>query len=371
MKTTKKTTVLKIGKSRKIEESKNREDSVRNKRFEMQGNEITKTGVNRSPVLLIAAFAAVYIFWGSTYLAVKYAIETLPTFLMAGARFVTAGSILLVWARFSKDYEPPKLSHWRTTIIVGTLLLVGGNGCVVFAEHYISSSLAALLVATEPFWIVLLSWLWLKGARPNWKVALGLAIGFFGVWLLINGQAANDAADTSSMQLIGAIALLAAALSWATGSLYGLRAPVPKSSLLTAGMQMFSGGLILFLVSLLTGEWSSFNVSEVSNNSWFGLAYLIVFGSLVGFTAYSWLLKNAQPAMVATYAYVNPVIAVFLGWLIAGESFTGQMLVGAGVIVGSVALITSKSENKKTLDLKIETSNLPKFSTTARLNTDI
>ncbi len=338
----------------------------------MQENEITKTSANRSSVLLIAAFAAVYIFWGSTYLAVKYAIETLPTFLMAGARFLSAGSILLVWARFSKDYEAPKLAHWRTSIIVGTLLLVGGNGCVVFAEHYISSSLAALLVATEPFWIVLLSWLWLKGSRPNWKVALGLAVGFFGVWLLINGQTANAAtADTGSMQLFGTIALLAAALSWATGSLYGLRAPVPKSSLLTAGMQMFSGGLILFLVSLLTGEWSRFHVSEVSNNSWFGLVYLIVFGSLVGFTAYSWLLKNAQPAMVATYAYVNPIIAVFLGWLIAGESFTGQMLVGAGVIVGSVALITSKSESKKTLDLKIETCNLPNFSTTASLNTDI
>ncbi len=139
----------------------------KSKRFEMQWKDVTKTSPNRSSVLLIAAFAAVYIFWGSTYLAVKYAIETLPTFLMAGARFLSAGSILLVWARFSKDYEPPKLAHWRTSIIVGTLLLVGGNGCVVFAEHYISSSLAALMVATEPFWIVLLSWLWLKGSRPN------------------------------------------------------------------------------------------------------------------------------------------------------------------------------------------------------------
>ncbi len=123
-------------------------------------------------LLLIAAFAAVYIFWGSTYLAIKYAIETLPTFLMAGSRFLIAGSILYVWARLSPDYEKPSLAHWRTSFIVGTLLLLGGNGCVVFAEHYIPSSLAALLVATEPFWIVLLSWFWLGGNRPNWKVAL-------------------------------------------------------------------------------------------------------------------------------------------------------------------------------------------------------
>lgn len=329
----------------------------------MHPKESTKINPNRSSVLLIAAFAAVYIFWGSTYLAIKYAIETLPPFLMAGARFVFAGSLLIVWARFSKDYEPPQPVHWRTSIIVGTLLLLGGNGGVVFAERHISSSLAALLVATEPFWIVLLSWLWLKGVRPNWKVALGLAVGFFGVWLLISGQDTSGVAQAGSMQLIGTIAVIAAALSWATGSLYGLRQPVPKSSFLTAGMQMFSGGLILLLVSLLAGEWSSFNISEVSNNSWLGLLYLIVFGSLVAFTAYSWLLKNVQPALIATYAYVNPIIAVFLGWLIAGESFTGQMLIGAGVIVGSVALITSSRENAETPDVEIETSEYPNFST--------
>ena len=328
-------------------------------------HKVTKTNQNarRFSILLIAAFAAVYIFWGSTYLAIKYAIETLPPFLMAGSRFIFAGSILYVWARLSKDYEKPSFKHWRTSLIVGTLLLLGGNGGVVFAERHLSSSLAALLVATEPFWIVLLSWLWLKGARPNWKVALGLAVGFFGVWLLISGQDTSGVARPGSMQLFGTIAVIAAALSWATGSLYSLRTTVPKSSFLAAGMQMFSGGLVLLFVSLIAGEWSSFNISEVSNSSWMGLLYLIVFGSLIAFTAYIWLLKNVQPAMVATYAYVNPIIAVFLGWLIAGESFTGQMLIGAGVIIGSVALITSNSENKETLDVEIETSKCPNFST--------
>ena len=329
----------------------------------MQRKEFTKLDPGRRTVLFIAAFAAIYIFWGSTYLAIKYAIETLPPFLMAGARFVCAGSILIVWARFARDYEPPQPVHWRTSIVVGTLLLLGGNGGVVFAERYLTSSLAALLVATEPFWIVLLSWLWLKGSRPNWKVALGLAVGFFGVWLLISGQDTSGAARPGSMQLFGTLAVIASALSWATGSLYGLRAPVPKSSFLTAGMQMFSGGLILLCVSLLAGEWSRFNISEVSNNSWLGLLYLIVFGSLIAFTAYIWLMKNTLPAMVATYAYVNPIIAVFLGWLIAGESFTKQMLVGACVIVGSVALITSNSETGETPDLKVAPSKCPHLST--------
>src|ERR1044072_5467598 len=184
----------------------------------MQNTAIKKINTKRNLALLIAAFAAVYIFWGSTYLAIKYAIETLPPFLMAGARFVFAGAVLMIWARFAKDYERPKAAHWKTSFIVGTLLLLGGNGGVVFAEHHISSSLAALLVATEPFWIVLLSWLWLKGTRPNLKAVLGIAVGFFGVWLLINGQATGGAAvSNDSMQLFATIAIILAAFSWATG----------------------------------------------------------------------------------------------------------------------------------------------------------
>jgi len=327
----------------------------------MQKTENTNINQKRNLILLVAAFAAIYIFWGSTYLAIKYAIETLPPFLMAGARFVISGLILLAWARFSKDYEAPTLAHWRTSFVVGTLLLLGGNGAVVFAEHHISSSLAALLVATEPFWIVLLSWLWLGKSRPNLKVVSGLIVGFVGVWLLISGQTASSQTSGGSMQFFGALAVICAALSWATGSIYGLRASVPKSSLLTSGMQMLSGGLVISLVSLVFGEWSKFNVAAVSNRSWLGFVYLIVFGSLIGFTAYSWLLKNAQPAMVATYAYVNPIVAVFLGWLIAGESFTAQMLVGAGVIVGSVVLVTSQNKDEKDSEIEnnIHQSNTP------------
>lgn len=306
---------------------------------------IRENSSSRRLLILIAAFAAVYVFWGSTYLAIKYAMETLPPFLMAGSRFLFAGAVLFLWARFSKDYEAPKFEHWRTSFIVGTLLLLGGNGGVVLAEHYIPSSLAALLVATEPFWIVILSWLWLRQEKPNWRVVLGLLIGFSGVVLLVSGRA-NGIDSGGIGQWIGIVAVMIGALSWAAGSIYGIRGMTPKSPLLAAGMQMMSGSISLLLVGLIRGEWSTFDPSAVSSASVISLAYLIIFGSLIGFTAYSWLLRNARPSLVATYAYVNPVIAVLLGWLIAGEAMTGQMLIGAGVIVGSVVLITSQNTNE-------------------------
>ena len=312
---------------------------------------VGKTESSRKLLILVAAFFAVYIFWGSTYLAIKYAIETLPPFLMAGSRFLFAGGILFLWARLSKDYEKPEPKHWRTSFIVGTLLLLGGNGGVVLAQHYIPSSLAALLVATEPLWIVILGWLWLKGSRPNWKVVLGLLVGFAGVWMLISGRPSNGVETGEYGQWIGVIAVIIGALSWATGSIYGLRGATPRSPILAAGMQMISGSVSLLLVGLIRGEWNTFDPAAVSSASLIGVAYLIVFGSLIGFTAYSWLLKNARPSMVATYAYVNPVIAVLLGWLIAGESLTGQMLIGAGVVVGSVVLITSQNAESNVLDV--------------------
>jgi drug/metabolite transporter (DMT)-like permease len=306
--------------------------------FEVVG----KQAGSRKMLALIAAFAAVYVFWGSTYLAIKYAIETMPPFIMAGSRFLVAGGTLFILALFAKDFEKPTWKHWRTSLIVGTLLLLGGNGGVVYAEKYLSSSLAALLVATEPFWIVILSWLWLRNGRPTGRVVLGLIAGFVGVALLVAGQAASETGASSYYQILAIVSIIIATMCWAGGSIYGLTATVPKSALLTAGMQMLSGGAVLLLVSLPKGEWSSFMVSQVSATSWLGLGYLIVFGSLIGFTAYSWLLKNAPPSMVATYAYVNPVIAVFLGWGIAGESITGQMLVGAAFVVVSVILVTMR-----------------------------
>jgi drug/metabolite transporter (DMT)-like permease len=174
--------------------------------------------------------------------------------------------------------------------------------------------------------------------------------------LLIGGQESAGGAQNGGGQILGTFLVIGGALCWATGSIYGLRAPSPKSPILVSGMQMLCGGLVLSLVGVFTGEWSAFNIAEVSTNSWLGFVYLIIFGSLIGFTAYSWLLKNAAPAMVSTYAYINPVIAVFLGWLIAGESFTGQMLIGAGVIVSSVMLITSHNSDEGSTEEEIHES---------------
>ncbi len=303
----------------------------------------------RRLIYLIAAFAAVYLIWGSTYLAIKYAIETMPTFLMAGVRFVVAGGILYAIARLSPGYEKPKAIHWRTAFIVGALLLGVGNGAVVMAEHYISSSMTALLIASNPFWMVTLGWMFMGRGKPNYKVTLGLAVGFVGVTMLILGRPSVDGA-TGDMQWLGIILVVVATIGWAFGSLYGAKAPTASSNVLAAGMQMLAGGLILLAVSAVTGEWQTFDVAAVSAVSWTALAYLTFVGALVAYTAYSWLMQNASPSVVSTYAYVNPVVAVLLGWAIAGEAMTIQMLIGAAVIVVSVMLVTANNKKKPSED---------------------
>ena len=301
---------------------------------------------DRKMVLLVLSFAAVYVIWGSTYLAIKYAIETLPTFLMAAGRFLVAGSLLFVISRFSRGYERPTAKHWRTSFIVGTLLLGIGNGFVVLAEHYISSGLAALLVASLPFWMVLLGWGFMGTGRPHGKVVLGLLMGFIGVIILVTGGK-TVSGGTDIYALLGMGLIVLASLGWAIGSLYGSRAENVRSPTQAAGMQMLAGGSVLFLVSLITGEVTSFDPAAVSSRSWAALAFLIFFGAVVAYTAYSWLIKNSTPAAISTYAYVNPVIAVLLGWLVAGETMSVQMVVGAAIIVGSVALITARKEPPK------------------------
>ena len=303
----------------------------------------------RRLIYLIAAFAAVYLIWGSTYLAIKYAIETMPTFMMAAARFLVAGGILYTIARFSPGYEKPKAIHWRTSFIVGTLLLGVGNGAVVMAEHYISSSMTALLIASNPFWMVTLGWLFMGRGKPNYKVALGLAVGFVGVAMLILGRPAAAGA-TGDLQWLGIILVVAATIGWAFGSLYGANAPTVKLNILAAGMQMLAGGSILLVISLVTGEWQTFDYTAVSAVSWTALVYLTFVGALVAYTAYSWLLQNASPSAVSTYAYVNPVVAVLLGWAIAGEAMTIQMLIGAAIIVVSVMLVTANNKKKDELE---------------------
>ena len=243
-------------------------------------------------------------------------------------------------------FQKPKAVHWRTSFIVGTLLLGFGNGFVVLAEHYISSSMTALLIASNPFWMVTLGWLFMGRGKPNFKVVLGLLVGFFGVAMLILGRPGSSGTEGNA-QLLGIGLVVIATIGWAFGSLYGSVAPTPKSNVLASGMQMLAGGSVLAVVSLVTGEWQTFDYTAVSGVSWAALVYLTFIGALVAYSAYSWLLQNASPSVVSTYAYVNPVVAVFLGWAIAGETLTGQMLVGAAIIVGSVALITTQKKAVK------------------------
>ena len=311
----------------------------------------------RKLIFLIAAFAAVYLIWGSTYLAIKYAIETMPTFLMAGVRFLVAGGILYTIARFSRGYEKPKAVHWRTSFIVGALLLGVGNGAVVVGEHYISSSMTALLIASNPFWMVTLGWLFMGRGKPNYKVSLGLLIGFVGVAMLILGR--PDASSGGDSQWLGIVLIVIATIGWAFGSLYGATAPTAKSNILAAGMQMLAGGLILTVVSAIAGEWQRLDINAISTVSWVAFAYLIFVGALVAYTAYSWLMQNASPSAVSTYAYVNPVVAVFLGWAIAGETLSAQMLLGAAVIVVSVMLVTANNRKKPQPKLDIHDSLTP------------
>lgn len=287
--------------------------------------------------LVLAAFAAVYVLWGSTYLAIRFAVETVPPFLLAGVRFTIAGAILSAFA-LARGAARPTRANWKAAAIVGTLLFPLGNGVVVWAETRIDSSMAALLVATEPFWVVLLLWL-RAGVRPRPFVIAGIVAGFAGLIMLVGRSSVPGAG--AGADVVSTAALVGASISWAAGSLYARKASLARSPLLSAGMQMIAGGIALLLLGALTGEPSRLDMAAVSTRSIVAFGYLVIFGSLVGFSAYSWLVTVAAPARVATYAYVNPVIAVLLGWALAGEAITTRILIAAAVIVGAVALIVA------------------------------
>jgi drug/metabolite transporter (DMT)-like permease len=285
---------------------------------------------------LLTAFAAVYIIWGSTYLAIRFAVETLPPLLMAGVRFLIAGSILLLWARL-REQAIPRKGEWRTGFIGGALLLAGGNGCVVWAEQLVPSGIAALLVAVVPVWVVVLEWLRPDGRRPRLPVFVGLALGLLGLALLVGPEALHGG---GSISLVGAGVLMVGALSWAIGSLYTRGAPKPATGSIGSGTQMVGGGACLIVVALLMGELSQLDLGHASARSLLGFAYLVTFGSLIGFTAYLYLLGHTTAAKAATYAYVNPVVAVLLGWAFAHEPINARTLVAAAVILAGVAIIT-------------------------------
>jgi drug/metabolite transporter (DMT)-like permease len=284
-----------------------------------------------------SALWVVYIVWGSTYLAIRVVVETLPPFLSAGARFLLAGAILYAVLAVRKGVAAIKVTKRElgASALVGAALLFGGNGLVSLAEQEVSSSLAALIIASTPLWVILLRKL--SGDRISRGTLVGVAIGFVGVAVLV-----LPGGESSSAGIAGLVLLVIAAASWASGSFFSSRLPLPRDPFVSTATQMVTGGVILLVGGLVTGEASNLDPSEFSGASLSAFAYLVTVGSLFAFTCYVWLLQNAPISKVATYAYVNPVIAIFLGWLILSESITTTILVGAAVIVSSVAFIVSK-----------------------------
>jgi len=288
---------------------------------------------------VLAGFAAVYLIWGSTYLAIRFAIGTIPPLLMAAVRFLVAGSVLYAWSR-SRGADRPTPAQWRAAGVVGGLLLLGGNGSVVVAEQWVPSGLAALLAGAVPLWMVLVDWGWGSRTRPSARTTLGLVAGFIGLATLVGAPGVGAG---GRRELLGGLLVLLGALAWAVGSIYSRHAPLPPRPRMWVAMQMLAGGALLLPASALVGEWHGFDAGAVSTRSALALLYLIVFGALVAYTAYIWLLSVSTPARVGTYAYVNPVVALVLGWALADEPLSFRSVVAAAIIVGSVVVTTTGS----------------------------
>ena len=285
---------------------------------------------------IIAAFATIYLVWGSTYLGIRVAVETMPPFLMAAVRFFIAGGLLFTFLRF-RGAALPTARQWRANAIIGTLLLLGGNGAVVWAEQFVPSGITALLVGIGPLFIVLTEWAWPGGLRPTVPTFAALLLGFAGVvWLAAPWQ--NFA--HGGLHLGGCLAILAGCFFWGIGSITSRHAQHGSPPAMAAALQMIGGGGALLIVAGVTGDFSQFDIHAVSARSWGAFAYLIVIGSLVGFSTFVWLMKNCPPAQVATYGYVNPIVAVILGWLLLDEPIASRTLVAAAIIVAAVAIIT-------------------------------
>lgn len=298
---------------------------------------MTDGHVRASRSQIVAAFASIYVIWGSTYLAIRYAVQTIPPFLMGGFRFVISGAALYAWARYRGAARPSRI-HWRNAIIAGGFLLVGGNGAVVWAEQFVPSGMTALLVSILPFWLVIIEWVRPPRRRPAAAVLIGLIVGFIGIIVLVGPGNLGGHGD---VRPIGALVLILGSLSWAIGSFFSRDADLPASGLLTTGMEMLGGGALMLIVGILSGELSHFVISHVSMASAMGLLYLVTFGSLLGFTSYIWLLDKVSPARLGTYAYVNPIVAVLLGWAIAGERLSFRTAIAAAIVICAVALITT------------------------------
>jgi drug/metabolite transporter (DMT)-like permease len=291
--------------------------------------------VNRASRWAIGlSLGIVWIVWGSSYLAIAVAIESIPPFAMAATRFGVAGVLLLGFARL-RGTAWPERRQWGAAALVGTLLLVGGNGLVTWAEQTVPSSIAALLITTVPLWMTILDGLIYGGKRPTFRTAAGLVVGFTGVGILV--RPSGD--ELGSLPLLGSIALLVASFSWAHGSLWSRRLPLPTSPLMAVGAEMLCAGVILAAIAAARSEFSDFDPGAVTPRSLVSLAYLVVFASIAALTAYQYLLRTISASAVSTYAFVNPIVAVALGWTLASEPVTARVLVAGALIVTAVIVI--------------------------------
>jgi drug/metabolite transporter (DMT)-like permease len=308
---------------------------------------MTPAAERPSTLAVAAALGTVYVVWGSTYLAIAFVVESMPPLLAAGARFLVAGSTLVAFLvarhRWQRGRNPehestlrwPRAVEWRSAFIVGSLLLLGGNGMVSLAETTIPSGIAAVIIATTPIWLSVFDAL-LTRRRPSLVAIAGLVVGLLGVAILLVPATGLDALNPAGIGI-----LVVATLCWASGSLYARHGPLPKNQLLGTGMEQIAGGLVLLVAATAIGEVGQFNLGGVTTASLLGLAFLIVFGSLLAFTAYVWLLNHVAVTTVATYAYVNPVVAVALGVAFRGETMTPRTLLAAGLIIGAVVAMVS------------------------------
>ena len=290
---------------------------------------------SRSSVLL--AFAAVYIIWGSTYLGIRLAIDSMPPLLMAGTRYTLAGILLYGFMRLRGEPRPSP-QGWLMAVFIGICLLGFGNGGVTLGEQYIPTGTASLLVATVPMFMAVLGWLSGVAQRPTPLGTVGLLLGLAGVYLLARTPGVSHVA-LPGREGVGITLILTAALVFSIGSLYSKKNQPSPSPFVSGGMQMICGGLAMLAVGWLRGEATGFDLAAVTTKSWVAYAYLVTFGSIVGFTSYIWLLRVVEPALAGTYAFVNPVVAVLLGWVFAGETLNPQMLGGAALIIVAVVLV--------------------------------
>ena len=303
-------------------------------------------------VKLGLAFAAIYLVWGSTYLAIHYAVETIPPLVTAGIRHATAGTIMLIWA-WARGYRPT-WQHWRAGLVLGALFFLIGHGTLHWAEQYVGTGLAALLIATEPMFILILAWMMGQQKISRWS-ALGLALGVIGVAVLMGGEL-----TLKGSSLVGLVAVLVGSLSWAAGVVVSPRLSLPSDALGRTAVPLLCGAVMLLITAGLTGEVQATHWATISWKSVLGLGYLITFGSVIAFTAYTWLLQQCPPTLVATHTYANPVVAVLLGWLFVNEALTLRVALASVAILGAIVLIRrgeSEVVRKKTPD-KVDVENL-------------